>query len=253
MASDLASGGSFRLASVSFHSAPVILWVLPYFLVHQDVLGLACTFPASALAWAVSPGCLQWRRVFRNRDLLTRCAHCSWSVSALWPSRWSELKRKSVWVCVCVPVFCCCICTSLFQQCETWLSLSFVDELVHESPLHVTGPRCCCHPWPVWLRSSPTLGSSSPRRNTSVTAALWTSSPSLLGWPVSPRGCPLCSLRSLLLSSSLSPPHPGPPRLPTPCRCFPCSAHLMASGRNGSGGKGAGKGHFLTFPRKGIS
>ncbi|KAM9085563.1 TRAF3-interacting protein 1 isoform 7-T8 [Megaptera novaeangliae] len=61
------------------------------------------------------------------------------------------------------------------------------DELVHESPLHVTGPRCCCHPWPVWLRSSPTLGSSSPRRNTSVTAALWTSSPSLLGWPVSPR------------------------------------------------------------------
>lgn len=52
---DLASGGQFRPAPVSFWHVPVILRALLYFLAQQNVPNSSCTFPALVLESGISP------------------------------------------------------------------------------------------------------------------------------------------------------------------------------------------------------
>lgn len=61
----------------------LILWVPPYFLAQEKISGSSWTFPAAVLESATSPRCpdsFEWKMVFRNQDVGTKCAHCYWDI-----------------------------------------------------------------------------------------------------------------------------------------------------------------------------
>lgn len=48
---------------------------------------------------------IYWRTVFQNQDLSARCAHCSWGVMGMWPSKWPELRNIFMYTNPCVHTY----------------------------------------------------------------------------------------------------------------------------------------------------
>ena len=100
---DLTIGSSFHWLLWSSDIPPslfVCFWAFPCFMAQEDVPGLSCIFPASALELSISlriPGFLYWEiRLETN----ARCVHCYWCVLASRPCQLTEQGN----ICVYIPL-----------------------------------------------------------------------------------------------------------------------------------------------------
>ena len=136
--------GALQVGSCGLSLCPCCSWSPSSLSGHRDFLG----FPVLSQPWRepLPPGSFQWRMVFRNHGLFLGVLSAFQVFLLSGPLIGSEPLMKCV--CVCVHtwqgLFLSCVCVrvnthvpvsslsvfSFLQQCETWLSLSCINEPV---------------------------------------------------------------------------------------------------------------------------
>lgn len=89
-----------------------------YFLEPQDVPNLSCTSTAPAVESVISlrsSGSFNWRRIFRNQNMGTKCACCFCGVLACSISQWTELENICMHIVCSISGFCVFFCLLLFH------------------------------------------------------------------------------------------------------------------------------------------
>lgn len=92
-APDSASRDPFRLVSMSFWHAPIILpCILSYLLFSEHFCTLWFILDFLCLSPGIShPGSFSWRMVSTAEICLLMCVHCYWSIAVPEPFQWAEL------------------------------------------------------------------------------------------------------------------------------------------------------------------
>lgn len=116
---------------MNFSYVPIIFWAILYFLAQENVPGLSCNFPASALQFAISPRSSGVENDIWKLKSGYLVAYCFWGSSTVGLLMYRGGSYTHVNVCMCV---CICVCTL-----RTTVTISISIYLCFKGPWICTG------------------------------------------------------------------------------------------------------------------